>query len=212
MKTSLLYLLAVLMCSCAHQARHITAPDNSAVIGSAAKLNTTITRARQTAIAAQSAVVAVKTASGLEGEIIQRDAVKLTALLKAAPPELREAITSVQGDNADLLKKHEDLESRITEAATIQETHAKQLAEEIPAAQSELEKSNAAYFTNADALTDRANASEAGWAKDAKSLQWYRVHWFIGIIVMIAGIALCAFVAILKFSAKTAATAATIIK
>ena len=211
MKTILL-IAALLMGGCAHQARHISPPDNSAVIGSAQHLSAAVAKAKTTAIAAQTAVAGVKEVSSKEGAVIQRDAVKLTALLRAAPPELREAITAVQNDNTELMAMHEDLQARIAEAARLQTAHAVQLGEEIPKAQAELAKANESYFSSVNALTDRANASETGWAKDAKALAWYRFHWFIGIIVLVAGCALCALVAFLKFTTKTAIAGSAFLK
>jgi len=192
---SLLILTALSMIGCAHQARHFDAPNSSAMRGSNARLGAAVVSAKAAAQSASEQTAQQKAQ-------IATVAPKLATLFRVAPPELRPVIANIQADVAEMQDRQSAIEQHQTELL-------KQL-EEAETARVQHDTDQAKYIADAAKITDQLNASEAAWAKDAKALQYYRVHWFIGWIVLLGGVAACCLLAFLKFTGRVAITSAQI--
>jgi hypothetical protein len=190
MKKYALFLLCLALSACAH---HYNAPDNSAVIAASQQLHQRIAEAKVHATAARVAVSAAKVIADSESDIIKADAVKITDLLKAAPPELREEINALRNDNIELARQNAEQEQRIAEAQTHQAALDAKMGDEIPKAEDQLAKVGGDYFGNVNALADKAtqeSAKKAWWAKKALT-SW--LWWIVGIVFCLAGIGVFVF-------------------
>jgi hypothetical protein len=61
------------------------------------------------------------------------------------------------------------------------------------------------------AQTDKLNSTQDKLDKTAKTLWWYRLHFFLGWIILATGILACLVVAFLKFTGRLAIAAAPVV-
>lgn len=199
--------LALLICiafiGCSHVAKHYDAPNSAPLRSAAGKLGQKVTEATATAARASDAIAAAASSSESETAIIEYLKPKLGDLLKTAPEAMRPEIEALQTKVADLDAAHQETDAHIAAGRTEQATLGAELAD-ATAAKNDVEKLSPAYFDEVDKQTDKLNRDEVAWSKDSKALTWYRVHWFIGWIVLILGIAGCAILAFLKFTGRLA--------
>jgi hypothetical protein len=174
-------LAITLLSGCAHIAKHYSAPDFAPVEVSETRLAVAVTKAQGSA---QQEGTEIDTISG------QAD-----TLFKAAPPELRPQIAAMQADLVNLKAANVQLRDQVGEAL---------------AAKDEMSARLTAVEAESAKVTGEANAAEQAWAKDSQQLTWMKVHWFIGVIVLIGGLALCALVAFLKFTGRLATAGAAV--
>lgn len=176
----LIFLLPLLLVAgCAYHAKHYDAPDHAAVLAAAGHLRATLARAKGTAARAQAGVEEIAVAADEEGTVIAADQGKLADLLRVAPPELREAVLAIQGDNAALGQKHAELLKKVGETRQIQVEHAQEMASEIPAAEAALAKAEHTDFANTSEQTAKLNEDEqkmAGLSSENLSL---KTHSFL---------------------------------
>lgn len=203
MKPYLIPILACLFAGCAHTAKHYDAPDSSKLRASAGKLAEKVTAAKATAARASAAVSAAKVSVDRETAKIAEISPRVENLLRVSPVELRPEVEALKGEVDELKIDHDETVAHVTAAKGEQSTLAAQL-EEANAAKNEVEKLSPAYFADVDKLAARANTAETGWAKDSKSLAWYRLHWWGAWIIAGLGILVCIVLAFLKFTGRLA--------
>jgi chromosome segregation ATPase len=199
-----LVLTALILCSgCAHRAQKYAPPDATKMHASLKRLSAAVGSAKITAKKASDAVTAAKQSAAAEVPSIDSVSVRLDSLSKTVPVEFRGQIVLIQHDIETLRSDHTALSDKVEEARHEHSTLEQQL-DEANAAKDQHTTDQNAYEAKAVDMTARANKAEEGWAKDSKALLWYRVHWFLGFIILGAGIVICILVSILKFTGKLA--------
>jgi hypothetical protein len=134
---------------------------------------------------------------------------KIDALPLTSPVEMKLAVASIQEDMRGLRELLDDASGE-NKTARASLTAAGQKLEEATAERNETQAAAAAYIEATAKITANANASEVARAKDSKALLWYRLHWWLGWIVLIGGVLACITVAFLKFTGRLAAVAARV--
>lgn len=190
MKAFLRLWLAILFTGCVHVAKTHVAPDATELVSRQTEVKRRVQlasrqveqgRAFHSAVAAQ--IVTVKgDVAKLESEV---------------PMELKAEVQLVS-DKLTALERVNGQVGGSLDGATEQLTAANATASEIEA------KYGPDFLALVERQTAELNKLDAQYAKADKALAWYRLHWFLGIIVTIAGIALCVLFAILKFTGRLA--------
>lgn len=194
---------------CAHTARHFDAPDSTKLQAESRKLSAAVVASREAVKVASAAVADTKTSHDAERAETEAIAPKLDALLLQAPEALKPEIQALQADLEALRASQSFTDTKLADAQAAQATATGKL-EEATAAKNEVEKLGPAYISDVGSLAETANASEQGWAKDSKSLQWYRLHFWLSWIIAGLGVAACGLVAFLKFTGRLSLSAASI--
>jgi hypothetical protein len=197
-------IVAFILVGCAHQAAHYNVPDASKLAAASQKLVQKVTEARATNARASAAVSAAKASSDREGQQLAEQIVpKVNELLRISPVDLRPEVQALQNEVTGLQAAHQETADHIAAGQREQSTLTAQL-EEANAAKNELARYSPEYLAAVDKLAERANAAEAGWSKDSKSLAWYRLHWWTAWIVAGLGVVVCVVLAFLKATGRLA--------
>lgn len=182
---------AALLCSCASTPRHYQPPDPSRLKASTARVSKAVDDAHLNAKKAQAGVSdLVNRQNEIKAEISK---------LKDVPPTLLQKIKEQDAGLKDVQISQVVLEKNFTDADK---------------AKADVEKDKTDYFGAAQKLANDAGADSQTKAdtinKQSKTIWWYRLHFFLGWIILITGIAACALVAFLKFTGRLAAAGAVI--
>lgn len=201
-------LLAIVLCSgCVHQAVHVTPPDPTRMQDSSRKVAAQVVAAKASIKQANEALNDAKASHQAEMAKLQELAPKVDYIFSIAPQELKPLVAEVQLQVAGL-NEAQMATSAKQDVALAKIVDAYGLAEQANAGSNEAQKYSGAYVAETEAMAKRYQAAEDARAKDSKALAYYRLHWLIGWIVLVGGIAACVLVVVLKFTARGAAIAA----
>lgn len=202
-------LAGAMLAGCVHQAKHFSAPDSTAIRSAAEKLSLSVDAAKTAVKNASVAVNGANESHATETQKLDDLVPKIDYVFSIAPQQLKPLISDIKMEVAELHEAQMLTTARLDTAIAAQVKASARL-DEANAAKNQVAKLSPAYFAEVDSLAERANAAEIGWAKDAKSLAWYRLHWFLGIAVAVGGVLLCLLLAFLKFTGRLAISAAKI--
>jgi chromosome segregation ATPase len=178
------------------------APSNTKLEASTKRLSNAVTKATNTADRARTHVESAQKAADKEATSSASVLTQLDDLLKVLPPDLK-----AKGDalKAAVVEDQGAIGEIVTNVNGAQTDHVqltKDLAE-ATAAKQQVEVDKQEYYANADTLAAQAT-------KDSKALAWYRLHWYLGFIVLGAGVIICALVGFLKFTGRLSLSAAKV--
>jgi len=201
--TVLLAVAAIALSGCATRAKHFAEIDSTAVEASRTAAEKSIADATSAHNRSKAAVEKVANEHAQSVQITGTITSKLDALFRVSPPELRDAIMNIK---ADVLAQTA-LQKRMSDdlgAAQIQLANEGDALKVATANQIQLRADLTSYKAKADSQTDQLNATESARAETAKTLLWYRLHFWMGIIILVTGVALCGVLAFLKFTGRLA--------
>jgi len=201
--TVLFAITTIALSGCSTRAKHFAEIDSSAVEASRTAAEKAVADATGAHNRSKAAVEKVAVEHAQSVQITGTITAKLAALFRISPPELRDAITSIKSD----VLAQTALQNRMSDdlgAAQIQLTNEGDALKVATANQLQLRADLASYKTKADSQTDQLNATESARAETAKTLLWYQLHFWMGIVILVAGVALCGVLAFLKFTGRIA--------
>lgn len=209
MKLKLIFAIscASIFGACAHVPTHYASPDSTALRNSSGVLIEKVTEARATTARASAAVGSARESLGRETVLLDSLGPDMDKMMIVAPASLKPQIEAIKTEMDALRADHEESVGHVDTAQKEQAAATGQL-EQANAAKNEVEKLSPVYFGEVDKLATKANAAEAGWAKDSKNLQWYRIHFWLSWIIAGAGVLVCLLVAFLKFTGRLTLSAA----
>lgn len=192
------------------------APNNAKLEASTKRLSSAVTKATNavvkatnTAGRAQAQVDAARKAADKEATASASVLTQLDDLLKRLPPELKAKGDALKAAVIEDQVAIGDIVTHVDGAQKEQSQLNKDLADataantESTAADAQVQVDKQEYYDNADKLAATAT-------KDSKALAWYRLHWYLGFIVLGAGVIICVIVAILKVTGRLAFSAAKV--
>lgn len=121
---------------------------------------------------------------------------------QAITKEVDQGLKKLTDVPPELYQRVNDLESKLVETHDTQALLEKDLVD-ADQAKAQVEKDKTDYFAGAQKLADDATQERDKRIKAEQSLHWYRVHFFLGWVLLITGVVACILFALVKFGLIT---------